>query len=312
MEYRELGRTGMSMSVVSFGTSPLGDMFGPTREESGIAAVHRALDAGINFFDSSPFYGMGLAEERLGKALGTHRGEVFIGTKAGRYGVDTFDYSPVRIRQSVEESLRLLGTDYLDILQFHDVEFVKMDRVLTDSFGELEALRDAGLCRFIGMTGYPMAMLQRVIRETAVDLVLSYAHSTLLDQCLGERLLPLAAEHGVGVVNASAVSLGLLTSGRPKITGIKHPADAEVIQAAGRVQQICVTHGVDISFLANQFSIQRSGTATTLIGTVNPKHMDSAIAAAETPIDEELLAEVLAATSAVSRHDWINGLPENN
>lgn len=236
MEYRGLGKTGLNVSVVSFGTSPLGDMFGPASEESGIAAVHRALDAGINFFDSSPFYGMGLAEKRLGKALGSHRDEVFISTKAGRYGVDVFDYSPARIRQSVDESLRLLGTDYLDILQLHDIEFVNMDSVLTDSYAELEALRDAGKCRFVGMTGYPMKVLQRLVTGTNVDVVLSYAHSTLLDQCLSERLLPLAAEHGVGVINAAAVSLGLLTPGASKITGFVHPAAPEVLAAAGPVE----------------------------------------------------------------------------
>ncbi len=116
---------------------------------------------------------MGLAEKRLGKALGSHRDEVFISTKAGRYGVDVFDYSPARIRQSVDESLRLLGTDYLDILQLHDIEFVNMDSVLTDSYAELEALRDAGKCRFVGMTGYPMKVLQRVVTGTNVDVVLS-------------------------------------------------------------------------------------------------------------------------------------------
>ena len=157
-----------------------------------------------------------------------------------------------------------------------------------------------------------MAMLQRVIRETEVDVVLSYAHSTLLDQCLADRLLPLAADRGVGVINASAVSLGLLTPGASKITGVQHPADHQVLNAALRVKEICVDAGVDISFLANQFSIQRSGSATTLIGTVNPKNLDSAVAAVNAPIDEALLARVLDATSSIRGHDWINGLPKNN
>lgn len=312
MEYRTLGNTGLSVSMVSFGTSPLGDMFGPAPEETGVAAVHRALDAGVNFFDTSPFYGKGLAEQRLGKALRGSRDEVLVGTKAGRYDVDVFDHSPSRIRSSVEESLRLLGTDYLDILQLHDVEFVDMEPVLTDSYAELVALRDEGKCRFIGMTGYPMATLQRVIGQTDVDVVLSYAHSTLLDQCLGERLLPLAAEKGVGVINAAAVSLGLLTPGPLKITGIDHPAEPDVVNAAEAVKAICAARGVDVSFLANQFSIQRSGAATTVIGTVNPTHLESAVSAVDTPIDEDLLTEVLAATAAVRHHDWINGRPENN
>lgn len=312
MEYRELGRTGMNVSTVSFGTSPLGDMFGPASEDSGIAAVHHALDAGINFFDSSVYYGMGLAEERLGKALQGHRDEVFVSTKAGRFGADAFDFSPARLRASLEQSLRLLGTDHVDVFFLHDVEYVDMDPVLTESFAAIQQFKDEGLTRFVGMSGYPMKALQRVVAETDVDVVLSYAHGTLLDQCLTDRLLPLAAEHGVGVVNAAAVTLGLLTPGPSKIIGGQHPADAEIIAAAERIKAICADAGVDVAFLANQFSIQRSGCATTVIGTVKPANLDSAVEAATAPIDEELLARVLAAAAPVRRHCWLSGRPENN
>jgi len=309
MQFRPLGKTGESVSVVSFGTAPLGDMFGTADERVGIDAVRQALDAGINFFDSSPFYGNGLAEERLGKALAGHRDEVLIGTKAGRYGFTDFDFAPSRIRASVEESLRLLGTDHVDILQLHDIEFVPLDGVFTDSYGELVALRDEGKCRFIGMSGYPMHTLRRAISETDLDVVLSYSLSTLLDQCLQDRLLPLAQERDVGVINAAAVALGLLTPGELRID---HPAGSEIRAAAESVRAMCADRGVDISFLANQFSIQRSGAATTLIGTVKPGHLTSAIDAVDTPIDEQLLAAVLAATAQVSRLDWASGRPENN
>jgi len=310
MQYQTLGRTGMSVSKVSFGTAPLGDMFGAADEGSGIAAVHRAMDAGINFFDSSPFYGNGLAEERLGRAIAGHRDEIFIGTKAGRYGMADFDFSPARIRASLEQSLRLLGTDHVDVFQLHDVEFVPLPGVLSDSYAELTALRDAGKCRFIGMSGYPVATLRRAIQETELDVVLSYAHATLLDQCIQDRLLPLAADSGVGVINAAAVALGLLTPGPMRIP--QHPAGSAIAEAADRVRELCKARGADVSFLANQFSIQRSGCATTLIGTVRPAHLDSAVAAVDAPIEEELLADVLAAAEPVRRHCWRSGLPENN
>ena len=114
MEYRELGRTGLHVSVVSYGTAPLGDMFGAADEPTALRSVRHALDAGINLFDSSPYYGNGLAEERLGKALKGVRQEVFVGTKAGRYGFSDFDFSPARLQASIDTSLRLLGTDYVD------------------------------------------------------------------------------------------------------------------------------------------------------------------------------------------------------
>jgi L-galactose dehydrogenase len=311
MEYRELGRSGMQVSVVAYGTAPLGNMFGVADEAAGIRAVHQALDAGVNLFDSSPYYGGGLAEERLGKALRGVRDEVFVATKAGRYGFADFDYSPDRIRFSLEKSLRLLGTDHVDILQLHDIEFVPLDPVLNESFAELVALRDQGKCRFIGMTGYPIPTLRRVISETDVDVVLSYAHATLLDGCLQTRLLPLAQERGVGVINAAAVALGLLTRRGSKI-GIDHPATEPIRAAATRARDVAELHGADISLLANQYAIQRSGCATTLIGTAQPAHLDQAVQAATLPIDEDLLSAVLATVKDVRGLCWTSGLPENN
>ena len=309
MRYRELGRTGLDVSIVSFGTSPLGDMFGATEEHAALEIVDRALDAGITFFDSSPYYGRGLAEERLGKALRGRRDEIGLGTKAGRYGDDEFDFSPSRIRSSLEESLRRLDTDYVDIFQLHDIEFVRLEDLFGDAYDALLGLRAEGKCRFIGMTGYPTAALRRAIEATELDVVLSYAHNTLLDSCLQRSLLPVAEARGVGVINAAAVALGLLTPAGPRI---EHPAGEEIRAAARRMVQTCARLGTDVSFLANQFAIQRSNCATTLIGTVNPEHLDNAVAAAEAPIDEDVLAEVLHAAGPSRDRCWVSGLTENN
>jgi aryl-alcohol dehydrogenase-like predicted oxidoreductase len=311
MEYRELGRTGLTVSVVGYGTAPLGDMFGLTDEDAALQSAYRALDAGINFFDSSPFYGKGLAEERLGKVLRGRRQEIIVGTKAGRYGPDEFDFSAERIRRGFEESLRRLGTDYVDILQLHDVEFVDLEGPIGEGYGELVRLREAGMCRFIGMTGYPTAMTRRVMTECDLDVTLSYAHCTLLDACLTDEVLPLAQERRVGVMNAAAVALGLLTPAGPP----RHIAEVvgeRICTVARRVVEVCQRQGADVSFLANQYSIQRSGCATTLIGTAKQRHLESAVAAVEEPIDEDLLAEVLAAVGPDRGRHWISGLPQNN
>ena len=311
MEYRELGRTGLSVSVVGYGTAPLGDMFGITDEDAALQSAYRALDAGINFFDSSPFYGKGLAEERLGKVLRGRRQEIIVGTKAGRYGPDEFDFSAERIRRGFEDSLRRLGTDYVDILQLHDVEFVDLEGPIGEGYGELLRLREAGMCRFIGMTGYPTAMTRRVMTECDLDVTLSYAHCTLLDACLTDEVLPLAQERRVGVMNAAAVALGLLTHAGPP-PHITQVVGERICAAARRVVEVCERQGADVSFLANQYSIQRSGCATTLIGTAKQRHLDSAVAAAEEPIDEGLLAEVRAAVGRDRGRHWISGLPQNN
>ena len=311
MEYRELGRTGLTVSVVGYGTAPLGDMFGITDEDAALQSAYRALDAGINFFDSSPFYGKGLAEERLGKVLRGRRQEIIVGTKAGRYGPDEFDFSAERIRRGFEDSLRRLGTDYVDILQLHDVEFVDLEGPIGEGYGELLRLREAGMCRFIGMTGYPTAMTRRVMTECDLDVTLSYAHCTLLDTCLTDEVLPLAQERRVGVMNAAAVALGLLTQAGPP-PHIAQVVGERICTLARRVVEVCQRRGADVSFLANQYSIQRSGCATTLIGTAKQRHLDSAVAAVEEPIDEDLLAEVLAAVGPDRGRHWISGLPQNN
>jgi aryl-alcohol dehydrogenase-like predicted oxidoreductase len=311
MEYRELGRTGLRVSVVGYGTAPLGDMFGANDEDAALQSAYRALDAGINFFDSSPFYGAGLAERRLGKVLRGRRHEIIVGTKAGRYGPEEFDFSAARIRRGFEESLRLLGTDYVDILQLHDVEFVDLEGPIGEGYAELVRLRDAGMCRFIGMTGYPTATTRRVMTECDLDVTLSYAHCTLLDACLPTHVLPLAEERGVGVINAAAVALGLLTEAGPP-PHIATVVGAEICAAARRAVEACQRRGADVSFLANQYSIQRSGCATTLIGTAKQRHLDSAVAAAEEPIDEDLLPDVLAAIGPDRGRHWTIGLPQNN
>jgi L-galactose dehydrogenase len=311
MEYRELGRTGLRVSVVGYGTAPLGDMFGVNDEDAALQSAFRALDAGINFFDSSPSYGTRLAERRLGKVLRGRRHEIIVGTKAGQYAPGEFDFSAQRIRRGFEESLRLLGTDYVDILQLHDVEFVDLEGPLGEAYRELIRLREAGLCRFIGMTGYPTAMTRRVIAECDLDVTLSYAHCTLLDDSLATEILPLAEERGVGVINAAAVALGLLTEAGPP-AHIAKVVGEQICATARRAVEVCQKRRADVSFLANQYSIQRSGCATTLIGTAKQRHLDSAVAAAEEPIDEDLLADVLAAIGSDRGRHWTTGLPQNN
>jgi L-galactose dehydrogenase len=299
----------LTVSELAFGTAPLGGLFGAVEEDDALALVHEALDLGITLVDSSPFYGN--AEERLGKALVGRRHEVVLATKAGRYGPADFDFTPARLRRSVERSLRLLRTDHVDILQLHDIEFVPLGPVLEDSYAALLSLRDEGLCRHVGMTGYPIATMARALRETQLDVLLSYAHATLLDDTLQRELAPVAAERGTALINAAAVSLGLLTPHGSAMGG-DHPATASIRTAAAAMVELCTARGVDVAFVANQYAIQRSGCATTLIGTARSSHLHAAVTAAETPLDEDLVAELLDLRPPVEDRSWSSGLPENN
>ena len=162
MRYRRLGQTDLNISVVGFGASPLGGVFGPTDEQEGTRAVHLAIDRGINFFDVSPYYGLTLAEERLGLALAGHRNEVVVATKCGRYGREDFDFSAKRIRLSVEESLRRLRTDYVDLLLAHDVEFGDIDVVVEETIPTMRRLQEEGKTRCVGISGYPLSVLMTI------------------------------------------------------------------------------------------------------------------------------------------------------
>jgi L-galactose dehydrogenase len=284
-------------------------MFGPASLDDAVNVVHQAIDLGVNVIDTSVYYGS--AEERLGLALQGRRDKVILATKAGRFGYDEFDFSPSRLRSSLEHSLTRMKTDYVDIFHLHDVEYVGLDEILTDGFEVLQQLKDEGKCRFVGMTGYPLHTIERVIKETDVDVVLTYAKGTLLDGSLADRIVPLAAGRGVGVMNAAAVSLGLLTRDGTNIAE-GHPATPAIRESADKMRELAVEHDLDIAFVANQYSIWRSGAATTVVGTSKIKNLESAIAAAAAPLAPEIEAAFLALRPPAAERQWLSGRPENN
>jgi L-galactose dehydrogenase len=310
MKYRALGQTGLQVSVASFGTGSLGEMFGPFPESDAARLIDEVLDSGINLIDTSPYYGS--AEARLGKALTpAKRGSVILCTKAGRYGFSAFDFSPARIRKSVEDSLTALRTDYLDVLQLHDIEFVDIDPVLSESCAELVRLKEEGKCRFIGMTGYPVKTFRRVLEETPVDVILTYGKGTLLDDSISDELLPVAEQRGVGLMNAAAVALGLLSQRGSQIN-IDHPAPGPVVESAARMVKLANQLDIDLAFLANQYAFQCVDVPTTVVGVGKRAHLRSALDAVATPIDHGLLDQFLALRPPAGSRQWHMGLPENN
>ncbi|HEY0870062.1 MAG TPA: aldo/keto reductase [Acidothermaceae bacterium] len=203
MRYRPLGSTGLQVSVLAFGASSLGGVFRSIDEGSGIAAVHTALDLGINLIDVSPYYGLTVAETVLGRALkGVDRDSYLLATKVGRYGEAEFDFSPERVVASAHESMRRLGVDYLDVLQCHDIEFGDLDQIVDETLPALEGLRAAGLVRFIGVTSFPVPALVAVARRHRIDTVMSYCNYTIENRNLEPWLADLEGE-GLGVMNAS-------------------------------------------------------------------------------------------------------------
>jgi len=143
VKYRELGKTGLKLSVVSYGAASIGNEYGNLDEAQGIRSLRVALDGGVNFIDTSPYYGRTLSEGVLGKAFkAIPRDRFIIGTKCGRYDVDQFDFSAERVTRSAEESLQRMGLDWLDIIQCHDIEFGNLQQVMDEA---LPALRNVEL-----------------------------------------------------------------------------------------------------------------------------------------------------------------------
>ena len=309
MTTRPLGRTGLELPWLSFGASSLGQEFRPVDVGEALRSVRVALDLGMNFIDTSPFYGRGMSECLLGVALrGVPRDSYLLGTKLGRYDRAHFDFSARRVIESVDVSLHRLGVDHLDIMLCHDVEFVEMSRVVEETLPALRKVQEAGKVRFIGVSGYPMAMFRYVLDRTDLDVVLSYNHYTLQNTMLAD-LVPYLKGRGVGIMNAAPFSARLLTNAPLPPW---HKATPLVRETAKKASDHCASKGVDIAQLALQYSLANEDMATCVVGSANPENVRKWADWAELPIDRALLAEVLEILQPI--HDWhyTEGRPENN
>ena len=309
MEYRTLGKTGLKVSALSFGASSLGGVFKPVDESVAIRTVHTALESGINFIDVSPFYGYTKAETVLGKALkGIPRDRYFLATKVGRYGDAEFDFSAKRSAASVDESLERLGIDYIDIIQSHDNEYGDLNHVINETIPALRQIQRQGKARFVGVTGYPLKIFRTILSSTEVDTILSYNHYSLNDTTLA-GLLPWLRQKGVGIINASPVSQGLLTNHELPAW---HPAPEDVRKACAEAAAYCRSQGTDIAKLAMQFSLSNPEIHTTLVGTADPANIEKNVKWIEEPIEKVVLGNVQRILAGIKDHVWVLGRPENN
>jgi len=310
MKYNPLGKTGMSVSRLSFGASALGAVFHPVDEAQAIKAVHAALDLGINYFDVAPAYGATLSESVLGKALhGIARDRYYLSTKVGKYtapgsyGNDELNYSRARIRASLDESAARLGTEYFDIIHIHDIEY--QDRkhtewALTEGYETVQELKREGRIGNVSFGIYPMDLWKRIFTSIEIDAALVHNHYCLNDTRMLE-LLPIAAEKGIGIVNGSPFASSLLTDRGPADW---HPASAEDRAVFRTAAEFCKGQGTSISKLAIQFASQNAEIPTTLFSSSNPETVRRNVECHEEPYDAALLAEVRNILSPVIDKEW--------
>ena len=310
MQTRLLGNTGLRLPILGFGASSLGQEFGRVDPGEALRSVRVALDCGLNFIDTSPFYGRGMSEVLLGVALrDVPRDQYTLCTKLGRYDLHHFDFSPRRVAESVDVSLHRLGTDHLDIVLCHDIEFVEMQQIVDETLPALRKARQQGKVRYIGFSGYPQAIFRYICDRTEVDCALNYNQYTLQNTRYAEETVPHLKARGVGILNAGPFSARLLTNA-PLPAWLKEP---EAVKAAAReAAGHCAKKGVDIAKLALQFSLANPDVTSTLAGSARPENIRTWAQWAEEPMDRQLLGEVLEIFKPVRNVGHVEGLPKNS
>lgn len=314
MQYREIGKTGMKVSALSFGASSLGGVFHEVDEGRAVDAVYTAVDCGMNFIDVSPYYGHYKAETVLGKALkNIDRSKYYLSTKVGRYGkdgVNTWDYSAKRVTDSVYESMERLNIEHIDLINVHDIEFAdrfySLDMIVEETLPALVELKQKGLVSHVGITDLQLPNIRYVIDHVApgtVESVLCFCHYCLNDEAITDYL-DYFEERGIGIINASPLSMGLLSQrGVPEW----HPAPPKLVEVCKRAAAYCNEAGYPIEKLAMQYSVGNPRVTTTLFSSANPDNVRKNVQwVEEGEAPAELVEKVREIIGDQKRVSWAN------
>lgn len=301
MQTQPLGKTGLHVTALCHGTSPLGNLSGPSGHDQAVATVRRVLEGPINFLDTSNNYGNGQSEVRIGQALreagGAPEGFVLATKVDPLPGSD--DFSGERVRASVRESLERLGLDTLQLVYLHDPERISFADA-TGPGGAVEALvalRDEGVIEHLGVAGGPIDLMREYLATGVFEAVISHNRYTLVDSS-AEPLIADAAERGAGFVNGAPYGGGMLVRGPDAETKYRYrPASAETIERVRAMERACRAHDVPLAAAALQFSLRDPRIASTIVGMSEPGRVEQTLRLAEWPIADALWEElsVLAA-----------------
>ena len=323
MPRRVLGRTGLDVSILGFGSAPLGDLYARLDDATAIAAVERAFELGINLVDTSPLYGHGLSEHRCGTAIRrVPRQDIIVCTKVGRW-MDpfhrratgsgyvgghphraVFDYSYDGTMRSVEQSLLRLGTDRLDLLLIHDVDVWTHGKdAIEDRFREamagayvaLDRLRGEGVIAGIGIGVNEADMCVRFANAGSFDVMLLAGRYSLLEQPALATFLPLAQRQGIGVLLGGVFNSGILATGAAP--GAKYnyrDAPPEILAKAARIERVCAAHGVALPVAALHFARGAPAVVSLVLGAQTPQEVERNVNALRTQVPDALWADLKA------------------
>jgi D-threo-aldose 1-dehydrogenase len=319
---RRLGRTDLEVSILGFGAAPLGGVYRALSESEAAATVAAALDQGLRYFDVAPFYGLGLAEHRLGTALRQRRADCVISTKVGRLlrpladgakpegmYVDplpfevAYDYSYDGIMRSIEDSQQRMGLTRFDIIFIHDVNRRwhgddvdrRFDEVMEGGYRALDDLRRAGLVKAIGVGVNDNEILTRFAEAGRFDCFMLAGRYTLLEQSPLDELFPLCERKGIAIVSAAPFNSGILATGAK--AGAKYfykDAPSDIIERTQRIEAVCARHNVPLIAAALQFALGHPIVASVATGCSSPQEVIDNAAMITLPIPAGFWAELKA------------------
>lgn len=320
---RPLGRSRLPISTLGFGGAPLGDLYAHLDEATAVATVEAAIAGGVILFDTSPLYGHGLSEHRIGAALRrVPREGLVLSTKVGRvaepfagrgdgsgyrgglpHGL-RFDYSYDGAMRSLEQSALRLGVDRIDIVLIHDVDVwthgaalieQRFAEAMNGAYRALERLRAAGAVRAIGVGVNEAEMCERFAREGDFDTMLLAGRYSLLEQPALASFMPLALERGIGLMLGGVFNSGILATG--PVPGARYnynPAPPEILARVAAIAAVCTRHGVPLRRAALQFPLGHPAVASLVMGAVSPAEVADQIAELSQPVPAALWAELKA------------------
>ena len=295
----ELPRTGLQVRRLALGTAPLASIFWGNDPETAVQTAARAFERGVRFFDTAPFYGLGEAERRLGRALAAAGGErPVIATKAGRLlttesdgsvGV-RFDFGYDAAKRSLESSLERLGVDRVDIVHIHDPDD-HVHEALEGTHPALVALREQGVIGAVSLGTNSVGTAAAFLERADLDCILVAGRYTLLDRSAAE-LIDACADRGVAYLAAGVFNSGVLARRRAGSWYDYGPASDKTLQRAAAADGVCRRHGVELRAAAANFPLTNPGVAAVVVGMSTPAEVDENLAALRAPVPAELWREL--------------------
>jgi D-threo-aldose 1-dehydrogenase len=281
-----VGTTNLSIPAICFGTSGLGDM--PATYGYGVddARAQATLDAifasDIKFIDTSRNYGMGKSEERIGAAISAHRGVpkgLVISSKLDR-NMETNTFDGDRAKASLEESLKTMGVDHIDLLHLHDPEYASDLADVTKKNGAIAALmrmKEEGVVKAVGLAAGKVDVMIPLIRDFDFDALITHNRFTLLNRN-AEEMINLARSKNMTVMNAAPYASGILAKGAAKAPLYSYmPASDDIKSRANAIEALCSQHGVPMGAAALQFSMRDPRVASTICGVTTPERVQQTI-----------------------------------